>query len=298
MDVIKYKYYIVFLFLLIIILYLYKTYGGNITEEFLGKKLELFDIPHFIEKKAKEGSSIISGVPLVIYESWHSNQVPEKMKANIYNLLDKNPEFDYYLYSDETCREFIVNNFTADVVNAFDILRPGAYKSDLWRYCILYKNGGVYLDIKYYSLVPLVDLIRTNPVIFVKDQKLGCSNGKYTGLYNAFMVSTPQNPIFKFCIDDILNSCKFKLYKNGALDITGPCLLGRIVIENNGYEYFENISFYHAYNMFLPIQILYNGSVILQGYSEYRSEQRKAQKTLHYSELWNQRQVYKNASIF
>jgi mannosyltransferase OCH1-like enzyme len=296
MDVItKYQYYILILFIGIII-YLSNNYG--ISESFITKNLELFDIPHFIEKKSKEGPSIISGVPLVIYESWHSNQVPPKMKENIYKLLDVNPEFDYYLYSDDTCREFIVNNYTTDVVNAFDMLRPGAYKSDLWRYCILYKNGGVYLDIKYYSLIPLIDLIRTNPIIFVKDQKLGCSNGKYTGLYNAFMVSTPQNPVFKFCIDDILNSCKFKLYKNGFLDITGPCLLGKIVIENNGYEYIKNINFYHAHNMFLPIQILYNGSVVLQGYSEYRTEQRLTQKTAHYSDLWNQRRVYKNASIF
>jgi mannosyltransferase OCH1-like enzyme len=113
---------------------------------------KLYDIPFNIERKLKETPTLISGVPLIIYQSWHSNKVPEKMKDNIYKLLEVNPEFDYSLYSDEKCREFIDNNYPKDVVNAFDMLIPGAYKSDLWRYCILYKLGGVYLDIKYYSV--------------------------------------------------------------------------------------------------------------------------------------------------
>lgn len=295
MDSIIHNKYVIFTIILIIIVVLYYIqykYANLLISR------ELYDIPYNIERKTKETPTVISGVPLIIYQSWHSNSVPEKMKDNIYRLLEVNPEFDYFLYSDEKCREFIENNYPTDVVNAFDMLVPGAYKSDLWRYCILYKLGGVYLDVKYYSVMPLIDIVRTNSIIFVKDLNLGCGNGKYTGLYNAFMVSTPQNPIFKYCIDDILNSCKFKLYKNGSLDITGPCLLGRVVIENNGYEYYKNINFKHLYGAFLPIQILYNNSVMLQGYPEYRSEQKMFQKTEHYSMLWNSRRVYKKQGIF
>ena len=47
------------------------------------------------------------------------------------------------------CREFIKNNFDLDILNAYDILKPGAFKADLWRCCILYIYGGIYLDIKY-----------------------------------------------------------------------------------------------------------------------------------------------------
>lgn len=295
MNSIIHNKYVIFTIIVLIIVGLYYA-QYKMASLIISNKL--YDIPFNIERKSKETPTIISGVPLIIYQSWHSNKVPEKMKDNIYKLLEVNPEFDYSLYSDEKCREFIDNNYPKDVVNAFDMLIPGAYKSDLWRYCILYKLGGVYLDIKYYSVMPLIDIIRTNPIIFVKDLKLGCGNGKYTGLYNAFMVSTPQNPVFKQCIDEILNSCKFKLYKNGPLDITGPCLLGRVVIENNGYEYLKNINFKHVFGAFLPIQILYNNSVILQGYPEYRSEQKMFQKTEHYGTLYSSRRVYTGQSIF
>jgi len=54
MDVItKYKYYILILFIGIII-YLSNNYGINSVEQFINKKLELFDILYFIEKKTKE----------------------------------------------------------------------------------------------------------------------------------------------------------------------------------------------------------------------------------------------------
>jgi len=248
-------------------------------------------MPHFVERKSKDTPTIVSGVPLVIYESWHSNKIPERMKDNIYKLINKNPEFDYYLFSDEKCKEFITDNFTVDVVNAFDSLRPGAYKSDLWRYCILYKNGGVYLDIKFYSVVPLINLVRTNPVIFVKDIDAKC-------LYNAFMVSTPQNPIFKYCIDSIIHSCKFKLYKSGSLHITGPCLLGKMVIENNGKDYIKKLNFRHAYHIFTEKQILYKNELVLQSYKEYSEDQQMSEKIEHYSILWNRRRVYKNENVY
>ena len=53
-------------------------------------------------------------------------------------ILNNNPEFNHYLYDDKMCREFIKQNFQK-CFYVFDKLKPGAYKADLWRYCILYK---------------------------------------------------------------------------------------------------------------------------------------------------------------
>ena len=88
-------------------------------------------------------------IPLKIFQSWHTLNLPPKMNDNVQLLKLQNPEFTHYLYDDEMCREFIKENFEEDVLNAYDKLIPGSYKCDLWRYCILYKYGGIYLDIKY-----------------------------------------------------------------------------------------------------------------------------------------------------
>ena len=276
---------LVILFILIIgVVFIQVIYGGIRFSEYPV-------VPFYIKRKSTS-SSVVSGVPLVIYQSWQTNSVPDYMYACIKKLIATNPEFDYYLYSDKHCRIFIKNNFDREVLNAFDSLKPGAYKSDLWRYCILYKNGGVYLDIKYFSLVPLINIIEKNPIIYVKDKRLGCNNNTYTGLYNAFIVSPPGNSIFKYCINDILDSCKFKLYRTSSLDITGPCLLGRMVNKYSSDNYIENLKFYHVFDRAEPISIYFGDLKIIEAYAEYRHEQRTMSKIQHYSVLWDNESVY------
>ena len=127
-------------------------------------------------------------IPLNIYQTWKTKDLPEKMRENVDRLKLKNPDFEYHLFDDEDCRQFIQNNFEEDVLTAYDKIIPGAYKADLWRYCILYINGGVYLDIKYsnvddFNLIELMD-----KEYFVPDLK--DSGG---GVYNAFMICKTGN---------------------------------------------------------------------------------------------------------
>ena len=79
-----------------------------------------------------------------------------------------NPEFNHYLYDDKMCREFIKQNFSDDVLYVFDKLKPGAYKADLWRYCILYINGGIYIDIKFKCNEKLINFL--DQEYYVKDR--------------------------------------------------------------------------------------------------------------------------------
>jgi mannosyltransferase OCH1-like enzyme len=266
-------------------------------------KPKLFDIPFLIKHTDKSSPRVVSDVPLNIYVTWESNSVPEKMKENIYNICEMNPEFDLYIYSNQARIDFIKNNFDKSVLEAYNSLKPGAYKADLWRYCILYKNGGVYMDIKLYSTEPLINIIKDNPVIFVKDYNhpLNFISNKVptNGIYNAFMVSPPNNIIFKKCIDDIINSCKHKLYKKGCLDITGPTLLGEIYIKEYSIDAFNNLKFTIASDLYLFFYfmtnnhyITYNDKIIVRAYEEYRKEQKKSLKSKHYTQLWNEKDVY------
>jgi mannosyltransferase OCH1-like enzyme len=71
------------------------------------------------------------------------------MNDCVNSIKTKNPDFIHHLFDDDDCRNFIKDNFPEDVLYAYDTLIPGAYKADLWCYCILYKKGGIYLDIKF-----------------------------------------------------------------------------------------------------------------------------------------------------
>ena len=250
---------------------------------------ELIEIPFHIAPTAN--AEDVAGVPLILYHSWHSNKVPAKMAENIYSTLKENPEFDYYLYSDEKSLEYIKGNFDETVVNAFETLKPGAYKSDLWRYCILYKTGGVYIDIKYKPLESLVSMLKRTPNIYVRDRDFF---GALKCIYNGFMAAPPGNMIFKYCIDDIVNNCKLKLYNMNSIDVTGPCVLGRMLAKYepntvNTIKYSFNVD--ETSGSIIDI-IMYDNKVVMRSYTEYRSEQQQFQKTKPYTVMWKERDIY------
>jgi len=274
------------LFTMIIITCMY-VFNDSLIHE-----VKMYDIPFHIPRKNTSGPDKVFGVPLTIYHSWGSNRVPAKMKENIYSLLDSNPEFDYYLYSDEACYKFIKEHFDNNVAEAFNALKPGAYKSDLWRYCVLYINGGVYIDIKYNTLKPLIETVKNSPTLYVNDRDIGIV-GINNCFYNGFMISPPNNVVLKDCIDEIVENCKQKLYKSNALDITGPCLLGRMINKHNkDFRKNNKYRFEEANYVSNTGLIIYENKRILKTYPEYRSDQQVNDKVEHYTTLWLKKNVY------
>jgi mannosyltransferase OCH1-like enzyme len=120
-------------------------------------------------------------IPNNIFQTWHTKKLPLRMFQMIKKMIKSNPRFRYYLFDDNDCRNFIQKNFDTDVLHAYNNLIPGAYKADLWRYCILYKYGGIYIDIKYYPVnnFKLFNLLKKEH--WVLDNGGG-------GIYNALMV--------------------------------------------------------------------------------------------------------------
>jgi len=275
---------------------------NKVSEKFQPTEKPLIEVPFYTKRRIRDAPTIISNVPAVIYTSWHSNMVPPGMKDNIDKVLSMNSDFDYYLYSDEASLGYIQQNYSTDVADAFNTLKPGAYKSDLWRYCILYKDGGVYFDIKYSTLVPLRDIIAKKPELFVKDYEqamVKCSrtNDVDTGarcFYNGFIISPPNNRLFKFCIDEIVESCKMRLYRANCLDVTGPCLFGRALKKFRISEWKHPKVIYQREDVNEQVVdfIVYDGKRIMESYLEYRNEQKQNQKTEHYGAAWMNYNIY------
>lgn len=222
-------------------------------------------------------------IPLNIFQTWHTKNLPENMYKSINYLKQSNPAFKYYLFDDEDCRIFIKNNFDNDVLNAFNSLIPGAYKADLWRYCVLYKLGGIYIDIKYVPLNGFKLINLTEKEHFVLD------SDKY-GIFNALISCLPGNKKLEIAINKIVENVKCKYYGKTALDPTGPRLLGSLFTQ----EEKDNLDMYHE--IFLTNEnkfIFYKNFNVFKNYPEYKSEQLMNEKTPHYSIMWNKRQIYK-----
>lgn len=161
-----------------------------------------------------------SVIPLNIFQTWHTKNLPPQMQETVNYIKENNPSFKHYLYDDNDCYDFIKYNFSPIVLNTFNSLVPGAYKADLWRYCILYKFGGIYLDIKYSPVQNFNFLNLTEKEYWVLD-----ANGK--DIYNALIVCKPSNPILLKLINQIVINVKTRFYGVSPLSPTGPNLVGK-----------------------------------------------------------------------
>ncbi len=224
-------------------------------------------------------------IPLKIFQTWHSKDLPPKMKERVQQLKDTNPRFEHYLFDDNDCREFIKNNFDKEVLDAYDNLIPGAYKADLWRYCVLYINGGIYLDIKLKCINGFRLIELTENEHLVKDRVPPLS------IYNALMVSQKGNPFLWKAIYRIVFNVQNKIYGRDPLEPTGPLMLGKIILKNN---LIPNIDLVHysggGYIIFK------NKFVISTEYPEYDIERRAIYNSLNtkrYDVLWNNNNIYK-----
>lgn len=222
--------------------------------------------------------NIYSLIPLHIYQTWYTLDLPDKMRKNVEELKRDNPEFQHHLYDDEMCRDFIKNNFNEEVLWAFDKLKPGAYKADLWRYCILYINGGIYLDIKFKCIDNFKLIELTDEEYWVKDVKKDIN-----GIYQALIVAFPKNIFLWKAIQEIIVNCKNNLYNLNSLAVSGPTLLG---------QFFNEIEFKNMLLKNIGDVIVKNDVQLLQHYNGYRNDQIQHQKISHYDFIWKRADVY------
>ena len=223
-------------------------------------------------------------IPANIFQTWHTKLLPPKMLFSISYIKKLNPNFKYYLFDDNDCREFIKTHFDSDVLNAFDTLIPGAYKADLWRYCVLYIHGGIYLDIKY---IP-VNGYKFYNLLFKEHLVYDINN---INIYNALMVCKAGNPFLLDAIHTIVQNVKNKYYGSSALCPTGPIMLGNLIIKRNSRV---NIDLTHFID---GGYIIYkNRFIISTTYNEYENERKDTYvkiNTQRYDKLWSSRKIYK-----
>jgi len=222
-------------------------------------------------------------IPLHVYQTWYTKTLPPLMNARREELKRLNPAFTFHLYDDNDCSEFIKKHFTIQVLNAYNSLIPGAYKADLWRCCVLFINGGIYMDIKLLTVGGFKLIQLTTKEHFVRDRLPNT-------IYNALLVCKPRNKLLLNSINAIVRNVRKKYYGASPLDPTGPGLLGKLAMKDTGV----NIDLKHNTNG--GFIIYKNNFIISTEYSDYnkeRSELNNEIKKARYDILWNKRVIYK-----
>lgn len=178
-----------------------------------------FTIPPHAQplKKAKYEQKI----PRIIWQTNFTDKFTLPVYFNYWVNRHMSPTYEHRFVSTEARAEFIKENYPQDIYDAYSRIQIGAAQADFWRVLVLYKYGGVYLDIDATTVVSLDKLIKpedTEKFLKLKDGRI-C---------NSFIAAAPNNPI----IGKIIEQIKRNIEENtigGVFDMTGPGVFNKLL---------------------------------------------------------------------
>jgi mannosyltransferase OCH1-like enzyme len=154
------------------------------------------------------------------------------------HTLILNPGLDIRFYDDAACERYVIAHFPARVAKAYRALKPPAFKADLFRYCVLYWEGGIWGDVWQDYRVPFEDVIDfSRDRLFLVRDRLSAGTPVYD-VQISFIAALPRLPIFMDAIDAVCNNVKTKHYGCSSLSVTGPNLFGNVLRSKHpGFPY-------------------------------------------------------------
>jgi mannosyltransferase OCH1-like enzyme len=237
-------------------------------------------------------------IPKIIIQTNEYNKIPKEMYNATLTILRDNPDYSYYYFDDLSSRKFIKDSYPRRIVDAYDKLIPGAFKSDLFRYCILNLWGGVYIDMGMISKTPLDSFIEPS------DEFISPDDNHTGGLYNAFICTIPGHPIVKKALEMAVKNIESGFYGKHPLEITGPALFAKAFqnvtkqivkpglvlpggIKTISYQRKEFCT--TGGDIFDPEK----GLILKTRYPEYHIDRLWYNTKKHYTDIWREKKVYK-----
>jgi hypothetical protein len=178
-------------------------------------------------------------IPRLIHQTFFKKDgLHPAIQANITSLKSRNPEWMYTLYDDQDVEDFIRKHYPPEVMRLYKKIHPsyGAARADLFRYLVVYKLGGVYLDIKSTADRPLEEVSdgmdyvlshwRKKPKrMFRPEDERKVPYGEYQ---NWHVIASQEHPFLKAVLDQVFDNIenysveKFGVGFVGAIRTTGP----------------------------------------------------------------------------
>lgn len=181
-------------------------------------------------------------IPRVIHQTFPTEDLPPALRDNVDALRMRNPGWRHQLYVDADIETFVADEYGTQVLAAYRRIAPeyGAARADLFRYLVVYRYGGVYLDIKSSADRPLDDVLGHHDSFIVSqwDNVAGGSNENWAlhpelrdvpgGEFQQWLViAAPGHPLLRAVIERVLRNIRdYNPYRVGVglnvIRVTGP----------------------------------------------------------------------------
>lgn len=183
-----------------------------------------------------------SVIAKIIHQTFPTRQLPDEIEENVTQLKAMNPHWEYRFYEDRDISDFIRQNYNDKVLGYYNRINPayGAARADLFRYLVIYKCGGVYIDIKSAATLPLDSVLKESDC-FILSHWQNKKGEEYEGFgfhwdlevpdgefQQWHVISAPGHPFLKAVIENILMNIDLYLPslhgvgQYGVMRVTGP----------------------------------------------------------------------------
>lgn len=200
----------------------------------LNQQPQLHVLPH-----VAEGTCI----PKIIHQTYAKSELPAELLENQRRLQDMNPGWEYRFYRDDDIVEFIRANYGPEILGYYNRISPlyGAARADLFRYLVIFKCGGVYLDIKSSLNMPFDRFLRNDDTYLLAQWENGkeeefagwgfhydlrdIEGGEYQQWH---VVAAPGHPFLRSVLQNVLKNIDLYIPalhavgKRGVVRLTGP----------------------------------------------------------------------------
>ncbi len=194
-------------------------------------------------------------IPKTIYQTFKTSKLPLITKWHIRRMKSKNPEYDYQFYDDERIDNFIRDEFGQEIFNLYKRISIGAAKADFFRYAILYKKGGIYLDIDSLILNKLDDFILPTDSAVISLESHLEHYAQWALVFEA------GHPFLEKTLEVVINNLKENKYPHNVHQMTGPTAYSLAIREclkaspttkyrEIGPDYEDNFKFHYSTSKF------------------------------------------------
>ncbi len=164
-------------------------------------------------------------IPKNIFQTFKTKKLPLITRWHIWNITRQNPDYQYRLYDDEDIKDFLAKEFPPEYLKAYNQLTIGAAKADFFRYAILYKRGGVYLDVDSGISRPLKYLIRPDDVALL-------SRERQVEFYCQWaLIFDKGHPFLKRTLELVLENIQTHRFPHDVHKTTGPAVFSVAINE-------------------------------------------------------------------
>ena len=161
------------------------------------------------------------------------HEFPGKYKNYQRSWIVKNPDWSYVLWDDDMS-DLMVKSHFPDLWKVYDNYPTGVQRCDAFRYCLLYRYGGFYVDVDTKCLKPITPLFSTfkKPIVLFENSNSPFFYRLRNG--NFAMYSVRNQDFWKKVIRDVIKSgtwTKFVPFSLNVINSTGPGQLSHAILK-------------------------------------------------------------------